>query len=247
VNFSAAAVDGPSNVQIPVEARNPLGGPAGGQKAAVIVKNVAPQISAFKVTDSAGNEVNTAVPFVLTGMPITVSADFADPGVLDRQTATISWGDGSAESETSFDTFDEAFGDGSGSLSDKRAFNTPGTYSVELIVVDDDTDLDGKAMSLRVLTPAQAVGEIVAMIDLAISATTDPTVIAQLQHARLALTGSRPTSQNGALQMIQSGNNSAAIAFLGTSSLWLERSATGGANVATPLLLLNQIASALGG
>lgn len=247
VSYSAAAVDGPSNVQIPVEARNPLGGPAGGKKAAVIVKNVAPQISAFKVVDSAGNELNATVPFVLTGRPITVSANFADPGVLDRQTAAISWGDGTGESETSFDSFDEAFGDGSGSLSDSRAFNTPGTYSLELIVVDDDTDLDGKAVTVRVLTPAQAVGEIVAMIDQAIAAATDPTVIAQLQHARLALTGSRPTSQNGALQMIQSGNNSAAVAFLGTSAMWLERSATGGANVATPLLLLHQIASALGG
>ena len=81
--------------------------------------------------------------------------------------------------------------------------------------------------------------------DAAIAASTDPTVISQLQHARLALAGSRPTSQNGALQMIESGNNEAAIAFLGTCSTWLQRAAEGGANVALPNMLVQQVAASL--
>jgi hypothetical protein len=244
-NFSAALVDGPSNVQIPVEARNPLGGPAGGKSASVVVKNVAPQLSSFMVTDSAGNQINSAVPWVLTGLPITVSSNFTDPGTLDRQTASISWGDGASDSNTQFDSFDEAFGDGTGSLSDKHVFTQSGVYTVDLIVVDDDQDLNGGAVNVQVLTPAEAVAEIVEMIDTAIAATTDPIVIAQLQHARLALTGSRPTSQNGALQMIEAGNNDAAIAFLSTCATWLQRASAGGSSVAVPLLLVEQIASAL--
>ena len=51
----------------------------------------------FRVTDSAGRQVNVEVPFVLTDLPVTVSAAFSDPGVLDHQTATLAWGDGSVD------------------------------------------------------------------------------------------------------------------------------------------------------
>ena len=245
-SFSAAAVDGPGNVQVEVEARNPLGG-VGSKYASVTVKNVAPQLSNFMVKDSGGNQVNGTVPFVLTGLPITVSSDFADPGTLDRQNARIAWGDNSMDQDLTFDSFDEAFGDGTGSLSDTHVFTQPGTYTIELSVADDDLDSNVTTANVEVLTPAQAIGRIVAMIDIAIAATTDPQVIDDLQHARLALVGNRPTSQNGALQMIQSGNYLSAVAFLQTSSMWLQRAALGGSDVATPILLVDQIAAALGG
>jgi hypothetical protein len=185
------------------------------------------------------------VPWVLTGRPITVSANFTDPGKLDTQTASISWGDGTSDPHTAFDAFDQAFGDGTGSLSDSHVFTVPGTYAIDLIVTDDDQGVGGTAANVRVLTPAQAVGELVAMIDVAIAAATNPQVIAQLQQARAALTGSNNSSQNGALQMIQSGNNDAAIAFLQTCSTWLQRAGTGGADVAVPIALVQQVAAAL--
>jgi hypothetical protein len=246
-NFSAAAVDGPSNIQIPVEARNPLGGPTGAKQASVTVLNVAPQLSQFAVVDSAGNPVNTTVPWVLTGLPVTVSANFADPGVLDRQTAEISWGDGTSDPHTAFNAFDEAFGDGTGNLSDTHVFTQPGTYAIELSVADDDLEGNTAAANVQVLTPAQAIAELVEMIDAAIAAATDPQVIASLQHARIALTGNNTNSQDGALKMIEAGNNEAAVAFLETCATWLQRSATGGADVALPILLVEQIAAALEG
>jgi hypothetical protein len=116
-----------------------------------------------------------------------------------------------------------------------------------LSVADDDLDSNVTTANVEVLSPAQAIGRIVTMIDIAIAAATDPQVIDDLQHARLALVGNRPTSQNGALQMIQSGNYLAAVAFLQTSSMWLQRAALGGSDVATPILLVDQIAAALGG
>ena len=245
-NFSAATVDGPANVQIPVEARNPLGG-TGAKNASVTVKNVAPQLSNFMIKDSGGNQVNSTVPFVLTGLPITVSSSFADPGILDEQTAVIVWGDNTMSQDDEFDSFDEALGDGTGSLSETHVYAQPGTYVVELSVADDDLDSNSTAVSVQVLTPAQAIAKIVQMIDAAIAATNDARVIDDLQHARLALVGSRPTSQNGALQMIESGNNEAAVAFLETCSTWLQRSTTGGADVGVTILLVEQIAAALGG
>ena len=245
-NFSAAAVDGPAKIQIPVEARNPLGG-TGAKNAIVTVNNVAPRLSNFMIKDSGGNEVNSAVPWVLTGRPITVSSSFADPGKLDRQTARIVWGDNTMDHDFEFDVFDEAFGDGSGNLSDTHVFTQPGTYTVELSVADDDFGSDITAVNVQVLTPAQAIGKIVEMIDAAIAAATDPQVIASLQHARIALTGNNQNSQDGALQMIEAGNNEGAVAFLETCAMWLQRAATDGSDVALPILLVEQIAAALEG
>lgn len=248
VNFSAASVDGPSNIQIPVEARNPLGGPAGSKNAAVTVRNVDPQLSQFALVDSAGNPINSTVPWVLTGMPITVSTNFADPGTLDHQTASISWGDGSSDPNTAFNAFDEAFGDGTGSLSHSHTFTMPGTYALDLIVVDDDQGLGGAGASVRVLTPEQAVLELIAMIDAAIAATSDANIRASLERARVALAGTNDHSQNGALQMVRAGNNLAAAAFAQTAASWLLRAQQdGAAGMTAPIALLQQLATALAG
>ena len=244
---SFSAVNGPANLQIPVEARHPSGGAPGTASAAVKVNNVAPQLTQFSLLDAGGNPINGTVPFVLTGMPIRLSASFADPGILDTQTAAISWGDGSSDPNTSFDAFDQALGDGTGSLSDTHVYSTAGTFAIDLTVKDSDLDTGSAAANVRVLTPEQAVLELIAMIDTAIAATSDATVKAQLQHARLALRGTNDNSQNGALQMIRSGNNLAAVAFIQTSAMWLGRAAEGGADVAVPIALLGQIAAALGG
>ena len=198
VNFSAAQLDGPTNVNIPVEARHSMGGAPGTAATSVSVRNVAPQTSQFSVVDSSGNPINS-VPWVLTGLPVGISANFTDPGTLDRQTAQISWGDGTTDANTVFNAFDEAFGDGTGSLRHTHVFTAAGTYAVDLGIADDDGGFDIESASVRVLTPEQGVNELIAMIDTVIASTTDAKVLAELQKARHALTGSNPNSQNGAL------------------------------------------------
>ena len=247
VNFSAATIDGPASVQVPVEARNPLGGPAGSVSAPVTVKNVAPLLAGFQLTDGIGNVINVTVPWVVTGMPVTVSSNFADPGIPDHQASHIMWGDGATDLHTAFNVWDEAFGDGTGRLSDSHRYSAAGIFPIELKVSDDDLGVSTAGASVRVLTREQAVNEIIAIIDAAIAAATDPTVRAQLQHARHELTGSNANSNNGALLMIQNGNDLAAAAFTQTSATWLRRAAEGGANVAVAIALLDQLTAALGG
>lgn len=244
-NFSAVTLDGPANVQIPVEARHSMGGAPGVANALVTVKNVAPQASQFAVVDSAGNPINSSVPWVLTGLPIAIEASFTDPGTVDHQTAQISWGDGTTDPNTAFNAFDEAFGDGTGSLLHRHVFIAAGTYAVQLTIADDDGDSDVETASVRVLTPEQAVIELIAMIDAVIASTTDTKVLAELQKARHALTGSNENSHNGALRMIRSGENEAAASFALTSAAFLQEAAEGGANVAVPIALLEQVAAAL--
>ncbi len=247
VSLSTAQIDGPSNVQIPVEARHSLGGPAGQVKALVTVRNVAPQLSQFRVLDSGGNEVNTAVPFALTGLPLQVAADFTDPGLLDHQTGFLQWGDGTSDIETSFDSFDEAFGDGAGRLLQSHTYHTPGTYSVRLTVTDDDLGQDIENTTVRVLTPEQALLEVIAMIDTQIANTTNADVRTSLRRARRALTGTNEHSNDGALQMVRENNLLAAVAFVDTSVNWLQEAQNGGATVTVEIAVLKQVAAALGG
>ena len=242
-NFNA--IDGPTVIGIPVEARHSMGGAPGTVNAFVTIKNVAPQFSQFSFVDSGGNPISSVVPWVLTGLPVGLAANFTDPGVLDHQTAQISWGDGTSDPNTAFNLFDEAFGDGTGSLSHSHIFNAAGTYAVQLTINDNDADSDMESTNVRVVTPEQAVIELIAMIDAVIASTTDTKVRAQLQQARRALTGTNANSQDGALKMIRAGENEAAAAFALTSAQWLQQVAESGTDVAVPIALLQQVAAAL--
>jgi len=245
VSLGTAGLDGPSTVNIPVQARHPFGGPAGQSSASVTVRNVAPQLSQLRLLDAGGNQVNSVVPFIQAGHPVTLAASFSDPGLLDRQTARIVWGDGTTETQTAFMTFDEAFGDGAGSLAHTHRFNAAGTYSIALSVSDDDGGFTTQSLTLRVLTPEQAVAEIINLVNAAISGSTDPRVRAALEHARRALAGSHDHSSDGALPMIRAGNRRAAVAFIGNAKTWLRRAAVDGANVTVLIMLLDQVAGAL--
>jgi hypothetical protein len=245
VTFNAAAFDGPSIVNVPAQAQHPSGGLAGQATAKVTVRNVAPQLTQFRVTNSAAGQVNVDVPFVLTNVPVNVGADFGDPGVLDRQEATLTWGDGLVEAQTSFTAFDEAFGDAVGSLSHSHRYTAAGTYTLGLTVEDDDGGVDNEQAVVRVVTPAQAVTEILAMLDAAIAGTPDANVRRDLEKARKALVGGNDLGSSGALNMIQVGNNEAAIAFLQEAVTWLQRAQAGGADVATQIALLEQVVAAL--
>lgn len=244
VTFNVVAFDGPSEVAVPVQARHPSGGQPGQTIARVRVRNVAPQLTPLVVTDSAGRQVNLAVPFVLTGLPVIVGAGFRDPGVLDHQTATLAWGDGPVETQSAFTTFDEAFGDATGAVSHTHRYTVAGSYPIALSVTDDDGGADSEATVVRVVTPEQAVVEIIGLLDGIIASTTDNNIRKDLEKARKALAGN-PNGNNGALEKIRDGNNHAAIAFLRQAITWLRRAQGDGADVAMQIALLEQVIAAL--
>jgi hypothetical protein len=247
VTFDALAFDGPSDVAVPVEAQHPSGGPVGRATAKVHVRNVAPQLTQLRVTDSAGRQVNVDVPFVLTKVPVTAGAAFTDPGILDHQTATLAWGDGAVESQTAFTAFDEAFGDGTGAVSHRHRYTLAGSFPIALSVADDDGGVGATSTVVRVVTPRQAVEEILALLDGAIAGTSDADVLKDLANARKALFGN-PSGNNGALEKIRDGNDKAAIAFLQQAISWLHRAQADGASdagVATLTALLEQVVDSL--
>jgi PKD repeat protein len=69
---------------------------------------------------------------VQVGTAITASGSFTDAGRNDKHTATWTWGDGSTSPAT---LTQEA---GGGSVKDTHTFTTPGIYTVELTVADED-------------------------------------------------------------------------------------------------------------
>jgi hypothetical protein len=245
VKLNARAFDGPSVVNIPAQAVNLSSGEKGQATAMVTVRNVAPGLTPLRFTDSAGQEVNAEVPFVLTGLPLNLSAGFSDPGVLDHQTGMLNWGDGTVVTQSAFAMFDEAFGDGIGAVAHTHTYTLPGSYSIALSVADDDDGTDAESAMVRVLTPEQAVEEIISLLDGIIAITTNNTLRHDLNQARDALAGNNYYSNNGALQKIRDENQDAAIAALQHSIERLRRAEAGGAEVSLLIALSEQVVAAL--
>lgn len=244
VPFSASALDGPLEVSLPVQARHPDSTVPGPAVATVLVRNVAPDVGAISLTDGAGNVVPSQVPFVLTDLPLEVQASFLDPGLPDHQTAVISWGDGASDSQGAFESFDEAFGDGSGAAAASHAYSAPGTFAIALSVTDDDGGADSSSAQVDVLTVEQALEVAIDLLTDEITATSNPVIRKILEKAEKALSGN-PQAQNGARQKIQHGNDHAAIAFLNQAIRSLQEASQGGADVAILVAILQQLVVAL--
>jgi large repetitive protein len=72
---------------------------------------------------------------------VTVSATFADPGVLDTHTATWDWGDGTTTTcpaNTSSCTLTEMNGSGPGTVTASHTYTAAAVYPVTLTITDDD-------------------------------------------------------------------------------------------------------------
>jgi hypothetical protein len=214
--FSAAHRDGPSEFHVPVLARHPSGGPTAQTTATITVRNVKPRLTQFRVTTGSGQQssaqqIQGYELSVLMGLPVTVEAEFTDPGVLDRQTATIKWGDGSVEAQAAFRTFRDALGGATGTVSHTHRYTVAGSRTIVLTVRDDDGGVVSKSQTLRVNSPEEAVQMIVTRLDAIIAATADETARQHFQQARTALVGSDPRIVGGAIQMIAARNYQAAI------------------------------------
>ena len=109
---------------------------------------------------------------------------------------------------------------------------------------DDDGGTDARSAAVRVLTPEQAVEEIIDLLDDVIAGTTDTRVLKELETARKALAGN-PNGNNGALDKIREGNTQAAIAHLREAIDRLREAEAQGADVGAMIALLEQVIAAL--
>ncbi len=107
----------------------------------VTVNNVPPVL-----VPAADQMVNEGQLLDLSGTGIAPTLGlFSDPGVLDTHTATVNWGDGSpTENATVFD------GAGAGALGGTHTYADDGTYTVTLVVMDDDGGSDTASFKVMV-------------------------------------------------------------------------------------------------
>ena len=110
---------------------------------------------------------------------------------------------------------------------------------------DDDGGSDPASAVVRVVTPQNAIEEIISQLDAAIAAAADKNVRDALEKARKALAGSNDHSNDGALSKIKAGNQQAAIAAIQQAIDWLQKAQAAGANVAAQITALEQVVAAL--
>lgn len=215
--FSAATLDGPSQVTAGARAQHPTDTSWLGEGAPisvpVTVRNVAPAVQA-KLVDSLGNDLSAGIAFTLPGQPVSLSATFSDPGVADTHTGSVNWGDGTVD--TAFASWSDTHNGGGGSLAQNHTFTASGIYNVTTTVTDDDHGATPVTLQIRVMTPEEAIQFLAGQLNGLIAAATDARVKAALIAVRDDLIGNK-TGQppaNGAFDKLTAKDPVAAIAKL---------------------------------
>jgi PKD repeat protein len=143
-------IDGPAQYDVPVRATEVYQGAefAGNRftdtTTRVIVRNVPPTIT--------GDTVNYPSGPVKVSVPITASAAFTDPGILDTHTALWQWGEGRSSPGTVSETL------GSGSIANSHSYARAGLYTVGLTVTDKDGGVDSTTKGYMVIFDPNAGG-----------------------------------------------------------------------------------------
>jgi hypothetical protein len=243
VTVSAEALDGPSNRALEIETRHPIDGLTAARTIAVEIRNLSPVLGSWAFFDAAGRRIGVDVPFALQNRAVSGVATFTDQGRLDHQTAVVDWADGATS--TTFTEFIDAFGGVTGHVTAQHAYGGPGSFNVRVVVTDDDGGSGTAVATLRVVSPADAVRQAIALLDSLIATSTDPARM-QLIAARAALAGSGNSGdESGALTKIEEGQAAAAIARLATALRQLDNAATM-LNVSIVRAIVAEVATALG-
>ncbi|MBW3543204.1 MAG: pre-peptidase C-terminal domain-containing protein, partial [Planctomycetes bacterium] len=100
----------------------------------VTVLNVQPENISF---DNVSFGTPIASPNVggVPGQTLNFSGTFTDVGMRDTHEATVNWGDGSASAPVPLDLVQ---GSGAGTISGSHIYQSPGTFTIAVTVIDDD-------------------------------------------------------------------------------------------------------------
>ncbi|MDA0770446.1 MAG: Ig-like domain-containing protein [Chloroflexi bacterium] len=127
-SWGLATSDGPSESQTVTITGDDSNGGMGTTTFDLTVNNVAPSVGS----------ITAPMDPVEIGASVNVSAPLSDPGVLDVHTAVWDWGDGSqCDTSVDLDCFVTEAG-GVGTTDATHAYSTPGVYTLNVTVTDND-------------------------------------------------------------------------------------------------------------
>ena len=139
-SVSFLGIDGlasPTSHPVAVRVTDPLG-LTGEAEAVVLVFNVPPTITSL-----------SAPSLLQIGEEFSIEALFTEPGLLDTHTVQCNWGDGTSSA------CDVEEIPGSGSTTGTHAYTEPGTYTIEVTVIDKDGGKDQETISVFVNAPPE--------------------------------------------------------------------------------------------
>jgi hypothetical protein len=150
----------------------------------VIVNNVPPAVSIDQVTSP-----NPGV--ILPGQVINVGASFTTPGLLDTHTATIDWGDGTADAGTI------AQQAGASTVSGSHRYAEAGSYAVTVRVIDDDGGEGSATTTISIQSPAPTATPTIVPAPVPVPATTAGGLLSLIIGLGWVLFGQRQASLAG--------------------------------------------------
>jgi hypothetical protein len=145
-----------------------------------------------------------------------------------------------------FQSFTDAFGGVVGQLAHTHKYATAGTYSILLMVTDDDDGVTSQTKDVPILTPGKAVEQIITLLNQLIANTTNSAQLKALNDARKALQGSViDLSANGGTRKLTLTEVQAALTKLRQALVSLQAAQTKGADTGTLVALVQQVMASL--
>ncbi|HEU5182443.1 MAG TPA: hypothetical protein VFW45_16780 [Candidatus Polarisedimenticolia bacterium] len=237
--FSATQLDGPDTRTVGARAQHPTDTSDLGIGTAftfpVSVRNVPPVITLATVQDWLGHDLTLSSAFALPGQPVSLAVDFTDPGRPDTQTALVDWNDGTTN--TTFQTFTDAFGGAVGHLRQTHAFTAPGTYAIVATITDDDLGATPVTKTIKVVTLKEALALLADQLTQMIANAANADIATALREARDDLIGNHGgvPPKNGALDKLDGNDPLAAITKVQSAISFLVQAESSGAGDLTAL------------
>ena len=215
-------------------------GATGSGATSVTVRNLSPQVGAPLFEDETGTTSGDLF-LALSGLPVDLETTFTDAGRRDTHQGSINWGDGTSGAGTVTES------GGTGTLSARHTWSSPGTFTVDVTVTDDDTGVGTRQATIAV---TDAKGAVCAIGQLLTSMLTDPTLDRETVSALTQLLGKTygnvdGLAANGACDMLAKADYVAAVVKLEQAVKIIDALVAGGSLTPARLAVLRQVEARL--